>query len=67
MSSSKERITAGLALVALVVLIVFIAVNFREVEIDFVITQANVKLAFALMLAAILGFLAGIATRAFRS
>jgi uncharacterized integral membrane protein len=45
--------------VALVVLIVFIALNFDRVEIDVLFATQTIRLSFALIFAALLGFLVG--------
>lgn len=46
-------------LLALLVLALFIALNFSEVRVDFLIATAEVRLAFALIFAAFMGFIAG--------
>ena len=66
MSRTNQRVAIGLSVLALVVLALFVGFNFQEVEIDFVVITADVQLAFALILAALLGFLAGMVTHAFR-
>jgi uncharacterized integral membrane protein len=49
-------------IVALIaVAIVFVAVNFQEVEVDFIVGEANTPLVFALLIAGGLGFVIGLA------
>jgi uncharacterized integral membrane protein len=47
------------AAIALAILILFIAFNFDEVTVDLLVTSASVRLGFALIFTALLGFLAG--------
>ena len=54
-----SKIRLGAIVVVLVILIVFIAVNFDEVDIDLLVAQPSLPLAFALIIAAVLGFGAG--------
>jgi uncharacterized integral membrane protein len=64
MSNARPRDTrtqiklAGSAL-ALLLLAVFIGVNFEEVKIDLLLGTQTTRLAFALIFAGLLGFLAG--------
>jgi uncharacterized integral membrane protein len=51
-------------LVALAIL--FAAVNFQEVEVDFIVGEANTPLVFALLIAGGLGFVIGLALPRFR-
>ena len=44
---------------ALGILLIFIALNFEKVDVDLVIGTQNIQLAFALIFAAVLGFIAG--------
>ena len=46
-------------LIALAVLVLFVALNFAEVRVDLLIVEAQMPLAFALILAALMGFVAG--------
>jgi uncharacterized integral membrane protein len=46
-------------IVALGVLALFTALNFDEVEIDMLIATQNIRLSFALIFSALLGFLVG--------
>jgi uncharacterized integral membrane protein len=45
--------------IALGVLILFIALNFDEVEVNLLVAQMDMRLAFALILSGLLGFIAG--------
>jgi uncharacterized integral membrane protein len=54
-------------LVAAIVLgLVFIAVNFQKVTIDFVIAETNAPLVLALVISGLLGFVVGLALPRFR-
>jgi uncharacterized integral membrane protein len=44
---------------ALVVLALFIALNFDEVEVDMLVAKQDIRLGFALIFSALLGFLVG--------
>jgi uncharacterized integral membrane protein len=44
---------------ALAILVIFIALNFEKVDVDLVVGTQNIQLAFALIIAAVLGFIAG--------
>ena len=46
-------------LLAVLVLVLFIALNFSEVRVDVLIATTDVRLAFALLFAALMGFIAG--------
>jgi uncharacterized integral membrane protein len=54
---------AGLAVwgIALVLLVLFIVQNFDDVRVKFLFFDANTQLAFALLIAGLLGFIAGLA------
>jgi uncharacterized integral membrane protein len=54
---SQVRLVA--IIVVLVVLIVFIALNFDRVDIDMLFATQTIRLSFALIFAALLGFLVG--------
>jgi uncharacterized integral membrane protein len=45
--------------VALALLVIFIVLNFDDVEVDFAFASQTISLAFALIIAAVLGFLIG--------
>ena len=47
------------SVLALVLLVIFIALNFEKVDVDLLIGTQNIQLAFALIVAAVLGFIAG--------
>lgn len=47
------------SLVALLLLVVFVAVNFETVTVDLLVARAEVRLGFALIFAALLGLVAG--------
>ena len=44
---------------ALLVLVVFIALNFSEIEVDLMIAETKIRLAFALLFAALMCFVVG--------
>lgn len=46
--------------------LVFIAVNFQKVTIDFVVGEANAPLVLALLIAGVIGFLIGLILPRFR-
>jgi uncharacterized integral membrane protein len=54
-----SRIRLAVTVVVLVVLAIFILRNFEKVNVDLVVGSQNIQLAFALILAALLGFVAG--------
>ena len=54
-----STIKLAATLLALVVLVLFIALNFDEVQIDILVATQTMRLAFALIFAAALGFLVG--------
>jgi len=45
--------------IALALLLLFVLLNTQEVEVDFLVTTANVPLVFALLIAGLLGALVG--------
>jgi uncharacterized integral membrane protein len=47
------------AAIALGLLLLFVLLNTQEVEVDFLVTTANVPLVFALLIAGLLGALVG--------
>jgi uncharacterized integral membrane protein len=51
---------------AIVLGLVFIAVNFQKVTIDFVIAETNAPLVLALVISGLLGFVVGLALPRFR-
>ena len=57
--SLASKLKLGGVVIAAVVLVAFIALNFADVEVDLVIAQANTKLAFALIFTGLLGFVIG--------
>lgn len=57
----------GLAGSAIALLILFVGVNFQSVHLDFVVAETEMRLAFALILAALLGFLLGFIASNFRA
>ena len=57
--SVGSQIRLAAAIVALVLLIVFVALNFAEVEVELLIAQVNLPLAFALISTGLLGFVVG--------
>jgi uncharacterized integral membrane protein len=50
-------------LLALVILVVFIALNFDKVDVDLLVTSQDVQLGFALLVSALLGFVVGFLAR----
>jgi uncharacterized integral membrane protein len=61
---SRTRLYVGL--LALLVAIIFIAQNAQKVEVDFIFTETQTPLVFALLLAALLGFVVGLVLPRFR-
>jgi uncharacterized integral membrane protein len=55
-----------LMVVVVVLAIVFIAVNFQKVTIDFVIAETNAPLVLALVISGLFGFIIGLALPRFR-
>jgi uncharacterized integral membrane protein len=45
---------------AILLLVIFVALNFEDVTVDLLIVEADMKLAFALILSALLGLVAGL-------
>ena len=54
---SRVKLAAGA--IALLVLVLFVAFNFEEVEIDLILFSPSIRLGFALLFTALLGFLVG--------
>ena len=54
---SQAKLVASV--LALAILVIFIALNFEKVDVDLVVGTQNIQLAFALIFAAVLGFVAG--------
>lgn len=57
--SLGSQIRLAGALVALTLLVVFVALNFAEVEVEMLIVQVTLPLAFALIFTGLLGFVVG--------
>jgi uncharacterized integral membrane protein len=55
-----------LIIVLLAIGIIFIAVNFQKVTIDFVVGEANAPLVVALLISGLIGFLIGLVLPRFR-
>jgi uncharacterized integral membrane protein len=55
-----------LTVAAAIVAIVFVAVNFQEVTVDFIVAETKAPLVIALLLAGLLGFIIGLALPRFR-
>ena len=47
------------AVIALTLLVIFIVLNFEDVEVDFAVASQTIPLAFALIIAAVLGSVIG--------
>jgi uncharacterized integral membrane protein len=56
---TRTQIRLAGGAVALVILILFVAFNFDAVTVDLLIASASVRLGFALLFTAVLGFLVG--------
>jgi uncharacterized integral membrane protein len=65
-ASSGRDARFWVMVVAIVLGLVFIAVNFQKVTIDFVIGEANAPLVLALVISGLLGFVIGLALPRFR-
>jgi uncharacterized integral membrane protein len=57
--SLGSRLKLAGSLLALALLVVFIALNFEKVDVDLLIGTQNIQLAFALIIAAVLGAILG--------
>jgi uncharacterized integral membrane protein len=57
--SLGSQIRLAGTVLALLVLVVFIALNFSAVEVDLMIAETKIRLAFALLFAALMGFVVG--------
>ena len=57
--SLGSQIRLGATLIALALLVIFVALNFAEVQVELLIAQVNLPLAFALIFAGSLGFIVG--------
>jgi uncharacterized integral membrane protein len=55
-----RQLRTGLAIGALLLLVVFIILNYRDVDVRFGVATVNTQLAWALLIAGLLGFLAGL-------
>ena len=64
--SSGRGTRFWVVLVAVVLAIIFVAVNFQKVTIDFIVAQGEAPLVVALLLAGGLGFVIGLALPRFR-
>jgi uncharacterized integral membrane protein len=65
-ASSGRGARFWVMIVAIVLGLVFIAVNFQKVTIDFVIAETNAPLVLALVISGLLGFVVGLALPRFR-
>jgi uncharacterized integral membrane protein len=63
-SGSKWRLYVAVA--AIVIVAIFILQNSQEVKVDFIFTTTETPLVFALLFAALLGFIIGLALPRFR-
>ncbi|HUF53299.1 MAG TPA: LapA family protein [Dehalococcoidia bacterium] len=54
-----SRVKLAGSVLALLLLVIFIIRNFDKVNVDFVFGSQNIQLAFALIIAALLGFVVG--------
>lgn len=52
--------------IVIILALVFIAVNFQKVTIDFVVGEANAPLVIALLISGLFGFVIGLALPRFR-
>lgn len=55
----RHALILGSALTLLVILILFIVLNDEEVKVDLIVAKAELRLAWALLIAAAVGFLIG--------
>jgi uncharacterized integral membrane protein len=55
----RSQVKRIASILAIVLLVIFIALNFEKVDVDFLVATQNIQLAFALIFAALLGFVAG--------
>jgi uncharacterized integral membrane protein len=65
-ASSGRGARFWLMVAAIVLGLVFIAVNFQKVTIDFVVAEANAPLVLALVISGLFGFVIGLALPRFR-
>jgi uncharacterized integral membrane protein len=65
-ASSGRGARFWVMIVAIVLGLVFIAVNFQKVTIDFVIAETKAPLVLALVISGLLGFVVGLALPRFR-
>jgi uncharacterized integral membrane protein len=65
-SAGGPRWRLYLAIAAVIVAAIFILQNSQEVKVDFIFTTTETPLVFALLFAAILGFIIGLALPRFR-
>lgn len=57
--SLGSQIRLAGTVLAVLILVVFIALNFSEVEVNLLIADTKIRLAFALLFAALMGFVLG--------
>ena len=55
----RSQVKLVASVLALALLVIFIALNFEKVDVDLLVGTQNIQLAFALILAALLGFIVG--------
>jgi uncharacterized integral membrane protein len=58
-SSWGSKAKLGGSVLALALLVIFIALNFEKVDVDLLVGTQNIQLSFALIFAALLGFILG--------
>lgn len=63
---SRDAIRLGAALISLLLLVLFVLENARTVPVRFLVFEVDTWLAWALIVAAVLGFLVGLAWPWFR-
>ena len=55
----RSKVKLAGSVLALALLVIFIAMNFEKVDVDLLVGTQNVQLAFALIIAALLGLVIG--------
>ena len=55
----RSQVKLVVSVLALALLVIFIVLNFEKVDVDLLVGTQNIQLAFALIVAALLGFVAG--------
>jgi uncharacterized integral membrane protein len=55
----RSKVKLAGSVLALALLVIFIALNFEKVDVDLLVGTQNVQLAFALIIAALLGLVIG--------